>query len=314
MFVLPDLYVLYILEDFFTNLKNHPEALNYVLSGYHRFNKIIQKSGDNYIHDLVNYIYDNKIKFIPGFELDSESVPCISTLSYSGEEGQFIGDTGLQDLDYNELTNNNTQIEPVVYYNFDALSYDGVNLIVPAEYELNEKLWRNVFITNGSFSSQLTGMRNFVIEGGRHVTILSLKETISNELDKKNWKAQSGPQSFITSLGASHDRATVLIKLITSGDYALHRALSVVLRMALKSSRMAFENAGLQTPTFTFQMPNIFNGVDQGFESTIIMNTLITDHWIDIFTKTTDPGLGIGVDLTATSDIETKLDVEIGDE
>lgn len=288
MFVLPDLYTLYILEDYFTKLKNNPEILNYALTGYTRFTKMIEKTGQNYVKDSIEYIYDNKIRFIPGYEIDSESIPCISTLSYSGEEGQFIGDTGLQDLDYNHLTPQNQKIQPTIYNKFKALSYNNSDLIVPIEYDLISKLWRNVFIVNRSFSSQVTGMRN---DG--NTTILSLNKEIPTILDKNSWQSQSGPQSFIASLGASQDRVTVLIKLITSGDYSVHRLLSVILRLALKSSRMSFENAGLQIPSYSFQMPQPFNSGVKGFESTVIMNTLITDHWLSNFSASTDPGLGV---------------------
>ena len=299
MFVLPDLYVLYILEDFFRDLRNNPEKLNYILSGYSRFEKMIEKTGTNYINECVSFIYDNKIKFVPGYELNSESVPCISTLSYSGEDNQFIGDTGMQNMLYNDATK---IIKPIIYHKFAILSSSETTLTVPQEYDLINKLWRNIFIVNGNFSSQVVGMRNAVTDGNKPVTLINLKDTIPSGLDKTLWTSQSGPQEYLASLSASQEHVTVLIKLITSGDYSVHRLLNTVLRYALKANRLNFDNSGLQNSTFTFQMPQPFNDQDKGFETTVIMNTLITDHWIEKLQKTIDPATGLYVDIIAEQD------------
>ena len=309
MFVLPDLYVLYIIEDFFDGLRNNPEKLNYVLSSYARFDKMVEKTGDNYINECVSYIYDNRLKFVPGYDFNEDSFPCISTISYTDEKNQFIGDTGFQDIMYNELQNQQRVVIPTVYQEFSAVAQKEEVLFVPQEYNLIRKIWRNIFITNQGFSSQLTGMKNTEIKISNKkvpVTALYLDKKIPS-LDKKLWKAQTGPQEYIASLGASQDHATILIKLITTGDYSLHRLFILLLRYALKASRLSFEEAGLQNSTFSFQMPQEFSSSDKVFETNVIMSALITDHWIDKFQKTRDTGVQVVTELVADNDKDQEV-------
>jgi len=292
MFGIADLVTVCIIEERFKFLKNNPRHLEFILGGLTHWNVLREKIGADHIDKAIEYITENKIHIAPFYEIDVDRTPAILVVTSGNEEQQFIGDDGVSGIDLS-----GQEVRPTVYTKWVASSYEDNCLFVSADYKLKEKIWRQVAITNGDFSTKLSGIVDREIDGVMN-TVLYLANDIPEGIDNRQWQAQSDAVTFACSLGASLDSITIQCKLLTNGDFHLHRIIGTALRYCIKSSKSIFAENGIYDPYLSYSPP--LPSQDYGenvFESVVTINAKMADHWIqEIYSPPTQFGLTVNAD------------------
>lgn len=301
MFGIIDLTTVCVIEDTLKFLAKNPIHLEFLLGSLTHYESLKKKISAQHIDKAIEFISNNKIHVAPYYEMDINRLPAIYVVCSGEESQQFIGDTGQQGM----CLKGDFDMSPTIYEKWTASFYEDDVMYVAKDYNLKEKLWRNVFIVNEGFHSQLAGIQNVkkTVAGypnGVEYTALYLKDPIPEGTDLTRWKSQSDIKRFRTNLAASVDRVTVQCKLMTSGDVHLHRILSVILRYCIKSNKGVFHCNHMYNPVVNYGYPSPIDEIpDVGFESIVSMEVDVGEHWIDKIYELPDRSSGVEVCLEA---------------
>lgn len=292
-----DLITIMVLEDGLKHLASHPDHLQFILKplGCGDMKDFV---GANHIIDCINFVTKNRIYLAPYYQEDLGKLPSIVTVARQGETQQFIGDYGSSFV-------SQAVLPPVVYKEFTISGFeDGrQSLLVPAATKIEDYVWPNIWISNGTFLAQVD---HILVREGED-TKVALKKAVPEMTAFTGWKAQSGDRSRAYEVHSSMDEIEINAKLTTTGDYTVHRLLSIVTRYCLKRGRPIFNAYGLQVATFNQSMPIKEEEQPPVFSTVFTIRGKYTESWIAAECQVTDGKLDI--DYIATS--EGKADVEL---
>lgn len=297
-----DLATVAIIEDAFEFLSKNPRHLEFILSMYCRYPLLQKLVGTEHIKQCMEYVINNQIHVAPFYEMDLKKRPSIVVISSGTESQQFIGDYGTQEKQTKVL-------KPIIYAEFDAKKIGTDTISVAASYNLDQKLWVGVHVAQGDQVFKLRG----ILKKDKNTTVLHFDEDLPEGLSLKGWKAQSADREKGYVINASIDDVTVQMKLTTNGDFSVHRLMALVLRYAIKSRRLKFDEFGMQVANFSYSPPMSTDPEEQEFESVFTLTAKFTDHWIDREFDLPDSAANIDVCLTASSDEENKEDVDLNE-
>lgn len=301
-FGITDLMVCSVISKQLQFLSKNPKHLEYILGMLREYNNIQDHVGVEHIKQCIDFIVNNEVHIAPYYEVDIKKTPSIVVINSGVEAEQFIGDQSGQFLV--DDCNFPIQLPRIVFTEWDASSYNGTIMKVAKEYALDKKLWHNVFIKNGDFISRMDGLK---IEDDAHY--IYLKDELPSTVPLKGWQAVSSlPQSGLL-MASSMDDVTVQMKLTTTGDYSVHRLLSIVLRYCIKKSRLDFDSYGLQVATFSYSPPALSDEADMHFESVYTITGKSRDLWIEREFDFMDEAANMVVCGTAESESEGNEDV-----
>jgi hypothetical protein len=301
MFGLADLVTVGILQDTFTFLANNPKHLEFILGGFTNYEVLRRQISPEHMSLITEFISENKIHITPYLEADISRTPAIYVVSEGGEDIQVIGDMGLQD----QYSSNSCVINPMEYAHWTSSRYSDDEMIVSSSYELKKKLWRNVFIRNGSQIYQLRGIRDDGTE-----TVLYLDRPVDTNLPLVGWVAQSDERAFGCDLGFSADGVEVKCMIQSTGDFQVHRILQIIVRYAIKKNRLNFINHNMQLASVSYSIPNASGDVPNIFTSYVNMRCTCTEHWIQREYALPDRSMGVEVEVVANRGNE--YDISLG--
>ena len=271
MILLPHLFILQYLKRQLSFLRQKPEHLEFLLSGF-AFNCEMQDIyGAVYIDKAMKWLMENEFHYTLGYRLDIDKLPNIC-VTYEGgsEEREFIGDYA----DTKQIS-----LRPKVYANFDikTVNQDG-NLVVSKDLNLQNKIWRRLIVKNKKFESKILNFESDT--NGDLVIILENKAEIS--LGLTGWKAQSCLNAKNLTIGSSFDRIKVSIYVSLAGDPELSELISCIIRYLLKQSRIYLIENGLNDISF---MHSSINRSGDFPESNVwitqhTINGSLQDQWI----------------------------------
>lgn len=303
MFGLTDMIVVGVIEDALKDLGNNPIKLEFILGGLSNLQFIRNKISTNHVKNIIDFIQENRIHVNTAYDLDIDRIPSIIVGSQGSESVQIMGDYAGSNISIDSCQD----VLPKQYAEWLSSSYSGDELVVSHDYGLTSKLWRNVFIRNGNYITQLVGMTI----GGAYDTLF-LKDPIPEGTPLSGWVAQSDFRAFSADLGFSADNVDVTCQIRTSGDVYLNKILSIIVRYALKSFRSQFAYYGINLPTISYSMPQPADGGSEIiWESTVNMSATVNDYWIQRVSELPDRGSGIEVDVTATKNVHYVNDSDI---
>lgn len=245
MILLPHLFILQYLKKQISFLREHPEHLEFLLSGFTLNDDMNDIYGAPYIDMAIKWLEENDFHFTLGYRLDLDKLPNIC-ITYEGgsEERQFIGD-------YAETQK--VSINPKIYASFDIKNFDNEgNLIVSKDLNLKNKIWRRLLVKNKKFQSQILGMETN--SDGDLVLILDVKA--NKNLPLTNWKAVSCLDSKNLIIGSSFDRARITVYVNVAGDPELAELISCIIRYLLKQSRPFLIENGMEEVAFSHSALN----------------------------------------------------------
>jgi hypothetical protein len=291
-FGVADLITVAILRERLIFLSKHPDYIEFMLLPFIVNKGLEELVGRQYIAQAVEFIMNNRIMVAPYYELEPKIRPAIAVVASGNEEQQFLGDEG--------FSCPTAIVQPRVYATFDALSIseDGMVISVPLAYDLQSKLWPGLYVKNGSIVRMIRGLAVKETQVDIYVT-----ESISAGTPIKGWVAQSAETVKGYHINESVDRVRIQCKLQTTGDYSVHRLLSIVVRYCLKSSRLLFDSMGVQVATFSYTPPMPSEMTEMEFETVYTIEGLLKESWVIAEFQTPDY---VQVEAAVTPDIETE--------
>lgn len=245
MILLPHLYILQYLKKQFSYLRDHPEHLEFLLSGFLLNDEMNNIYGAPYIDKAMKWISENEFYFTLGYRLDLDKLPNIC-VTYEGgsEERQFIGD-------YADTQKVSINTKTYAFFDIKDIDADG-NLVVSKDLNLTNKVWRRLLVKNKKFESQIIDFQTN--KNDDLVLVLSLKA--DKTLPLSGWKAVSPLKAKSLVIGSSFDRARVTVYMNIAGDPELAELISCVLRYLLKQSRMYLLKNGMEDISFSHSALN----------------------------------------------------------
>jgi len=289
-----------VIEDGLAHLAAHPDHLNFILSPFFKHRAIREYVGAKHISDCVSYVVNNRIYVAPYYQADLGKVPSIVTVARQGEEQQFLGDLG----DYQK---NCVVLPPIKYFDFiiDGIEDDRTSLLVPEELKVEEQLWPRIWVANGSFKAQVDYIQ---VRPGLS-TKIALKTKVPDQINYTGWSAQSGEREKGYEIHASLDSVEVNAVLTTTGDYTVHRLMSIVTRYCLKRGRLLFDHYGFQVPQISQGMPVKEEEQPPVYSTVFTIRGKLTEHWIANEFDYIDESAKLTLDYIAES--EGKKDVKL---
>lgn len=269
MFGMADLVTCYVIRDGLQNLASNPDHCRYILGGF-TTTPLSSLVARDHIEQAVKFVTENAINVAPYYELDMQKRPSVAVVSSGGEDTQFIGDFGSYCVSKNKL-------QPEIYAEFDAKSIEGDEIRVPRALKLEDKIWINVIVTNGTVSARVKGI---LVRDGED-TVLLLDKDLPDGTTLKDWKAQSLDRQKGLEIHSSMDKVTVQVNLSTTGQASVHRLLALIIRYTLKRGRQQFEAFGLQVPTFSYTPLMLGDADELEFQTVFTIETKVLDSWID---------------------------------
>ena len=245
MILLPHLFVLQYLKKQMSFLREHPEHLEFLLSGFTLNDDMNDIYGAPYIDMAIKWLQENEFYFTLGYRLDLDKLPNIC-ITYEGgsEERQFIGDFA---------DTQRVSMNPKIYASFDIKNFDSEgNLIVSKDLDLKNKIWRRLLVKNKKFQSQIIDLETN--SDGDLVLVLSIKA--DKKMPLTNWKAVSCLDSKNLIIGSSFDRARITVYVNIAGDPELAELISCIIRYLLKQSRPFLIENGMQEVAFSHSALN----------------------------------------------------------
>ena len=287
-FGIADLITAEVIKDGLLHLSRNPKHIEHILGVFCSNDLVVKNVGREYLAQCVEYIMSNRIEVGPYYAIDVKRRPSIGIISSGHEDMQFLGDYGYEQ-------NMRQDLPAVKYANWDASSISKDEMVVTADYKLEEKLWVGMFISNGTETAKLTGI--YKKEG--QPTKLLLDRELPEHTRITYWSAMSSPKGVGAVVSASADSVTVQCKLTTNGDFSLHRLLSIVVRYCLKRGRLLFDQYGMQKATFAYTPPMLTENDEHEFESVYTITAMFTDTWIEREYDLADAAANIVINLCA---------------
>jgi hypothetical protein len=257
--------------------------------------------GAQYIDQCINHVMKNEIMVLPAYQPDLPKAPAVYVLSNTSEGNQFIGDYGQDSL---EVVH-----EPEVYATFSATGIVDDVISVSYDQHIEQKVWRNVILTNGTAYARLDSVGP-ARQGYPTQLYLNHKLPVGTRLE--NWRAQSHPVRTGFSLKGSLEDVRVQAKLRSPGDPSVHRLLAIVIRACLKSGRLLFDSYGLQTPTFSqgYMQPIEGEGI-LVCETDFSIDGKLLETWVDHEFTAGDDTVPVDVQVTAVPQPDQAGDKEV---
>lgn len=307
MINMPDLVVTEILKQSLKDLAKRPDHLEYVLCGFKSIHPIRELVGPDYVKQAIDFISNNEIHVAPYYEYDQERRHSIAVVSAGSEETKFIGDS------YGQGCPVLFDCPPTVYASWSAktIDYEKVTMLVPKSYQLSQKLWNNVIITNGKDYLRLDGI---IPKGEDEELNFKAESKITDNAPLVGWRAESGVKGKGYDLGRSIDSTQINITITTQGDASLHRIIQILVRYILKSRRRYFELYGLQDMTFGYTQVALVGREERFsvFESTVNVSARSTDTWIVAeYDLNTGSKIDICLNIETASEDPAKEPVEL---
>lgn len=267
-FNMADLAVTAVLEEKLEFLRNNPDHLNWMLGQFVRFPKINWMVGPNHIKQCVQYIMNVKPIVRPYYEMDLAKLPSIVMSSSQGESMQFMGDYGFE--------SRQEMLKPLQIITIDVVSYD--KNIVWIDRKTEEKLWPGLWISIGDFKSKIVSIFDKV--DGVNVK-MELADNVPVGTPLKDWIISTAKSEKWYTVNSSVDDVTTTITLTTMGEHGTHRLMSTVVRYCLKSSRMLFDDYGMQVARFIQQPIVLIDEEQMVWQTGFVMESKMADHWIE---------------------------------
>lgn len=299
MFGFADLVTCAVLKSGLQYLSEHPRHLEFILSSFVCVPELRDLVGIEHVKDCIEFVTNNRVHVAPYYQIDIKKRPSLAVVSSGSEAMQFLGDYGR--VQQSEMT-----LPPAVYVEWDAKAISKDTIKVAKALELEKKLWTGLVITNGTASAILRGI---LVRDGED-TVLCLDRDLPEHSRLTGWKAMSDDTTKGYIVHSSMDDVRVQIKLTTTGDYSLHRLLSVVTRYCLKHGRVMFDQMGMQVATFSYTPPIMTENTEFEYESLFTIEAKMTDSWVheEFFfnDRTADTLISLTAEKTGGKDV--KLD------
>lgn len=270
MFGFSDLVTCAVLDNGFRFLASNPAHLEFILSPFICNESLRNLVGIEHVKNCVDYVTNNRIHIAPYYQLDMTKRPSLAVVASGSESIQFIGD-------YGSTSQREATLPPTVFTTWDAKNIKKDTMKVSKNSLLEKKIWPGVVVTNGIDYAIVKG----IIVKDNADTVLCLDRDLPDNSRLTGWKAQSDTKDRGVVINSSVDDVVVQVKLTTTGDYSLHRLLSVVTRYCLKKNRLMFDSMGMQVATFSYSPPMLTESSDLEFESVLKIEAKMTDSWIE---------------------------------
>jgi len=279
MFAVADIVGVVVLQERLQHLRKHPNQLNYILSPFTKYAAIRDMVGAEYIDQITKWVLENAFHVAPYYQHDMQKMPSVVFVHRTNEAQLYLGDYGSEGCQ--EIVS-----APVVYSEFDIVGTDGKNVLyVPAAYEIEKKLWRNVFVKNAQFYAQVTGIHPRPDQD----TMVILDKDVPEGIAMRGWTSQSAEKLKGFQINASTDDTELVAKLTTHGDYSIHRLAATVIRYCFKSARLNFDDYGFQNARINQGMPVLTDDTQKVYETVFTISGKYTDHWIAKEFEVNDP-------------------------
>lgn len=275
MFGIADLVTSYVIEQGFRHLVANPSQLHCILGLFeaHGLDTLV---GPRYVKDCMDLILNNKIAVGPHYNMDLRQKPSISVIASYAEDQIFIG--GGHDLQQIG------EIQPRVVQRFDAHQIKTDSVMVSKGYNLTTKFWHGLVAVNGADEFKIIGIIR-APEGTDYDELLFDRMFSEEELARitpATWVMATGTRSITAEMHASIDKITVQMRLVTTGDYEVHRLMATVTRWALKWGRstLLFQRYGIMEPIFSQTPPVGTDDQEPEMETVFTLNGQMTDSWL----------------------------------
>lgn len=301
MFGISDIIAVIVIEDGLKHLSANPDELNFILSPFVRHKAIRDYVGIEHITQCVEFVTQNRVYVAPYYEADMAKLPSIVTVASQGEQQQFLND-------YGQNRGECVVLPPIKYADFviEGFEDNRTVLLVPEALQIEKVLWPNITVANGSFAAHV----DYIQVRSGQPTRVALKNSAAPEMIPfTGWVAQSGSRESGVEMHASIDSTIVNAQLTTTGDYSVHRLMSIVTRYCLKRGRLLFDYYGLQTAKFSQGMPILLSDQPPIYQTTFTISGQFTEHWIANRYEMGDDSGKLVLDYMAQS--PGKADVEL---
>lgn len=270
----PHIIVLHWIRSEFQRLSQHPEYMNFVLGGYAYNPSLENIYGAKFVDNAIKWFNNNEKTFhyVLGYRLDASKIPAVSVVSSGGTESrQIIGDYDGMEL---------CDIYPQMITSFHAseVTSEGY-LVVPKEYNLEEKVWRGLVISRDRVSPRT--ITNLIKVPDQDLLIEADEPFVLSE-GLSDWSVYSSASAKRYTLGSSFDRIAIQIYMDIPGDPELCEILSSVMRAALKNARMYLIANGLNEVSIAYTpigKNESFAGINV-WTAQFTINAVMTDRWI----------------------------------
>ena len=307
MLYIPDLVVISAVNRALERLRNNPDELEFLLSGYMCLKPVAELTGGYaYVKQLMDVILgvnDKKLIVSTYYNTNQTSNYELFVVASGGESTMFLGDQGqVSSCEVSArvyLTANASKVLDKRTLKF-LKSTCACDIVFPS---------MTAYLKDGDceFSAKVVSVINH--EDYVHVT-LDKDVPLSGSKPKLNgWQFKSPVDYQVVDTHASGDSVSVQLLLRTAGDAELHKLFAMIVRFALKSERQFMTTNGLQVSRVS-QSPLSEEGSTQDivFTSNFSLNATAFDHWI--YSKSTPPDR-VSLEVTATSDNPQNEDVKI---
>ena len=274
MNILPHLVVLHHIKDYLMFLKDRPDYLEFILSGYKINCSVTDVYGPRQIASVIRWIQENieKFHFVFGYRLDLSNTPSVSVMFEGATEGkQMVGDYG------SIFT---APRNPQKYKEFHASSIDkDGNMVVSADYHLEDYLWRKQVLVRESETRIITDLIK-ISDTAPLIIVPDIPFAADTHLD--SWSVYSASSAQLYTVGTSLDKIKVSVYMDIPGEPELSEALSCVMRSILKRSRLILSEYGLNNITFSYNSlaRNSSYEPQAVWTSEYTLTAEMTDQWI----------------------------------
>lgn len=278
-FIMAELVTTAVIENRLLYLSQHPDHINWMLAPFVTNKEVGRLVDARYVAECIKYITTVRPMVRPLYETDMAKLPSIIVASHQGEAQQFLGDYGGSVCA--------GDVSPTILLTFNAIGATSNTLITTDNQNVEETVWPGLYLRSGDFVSRINSV--YKLNGD---VIVQLDKDLPSGVSLRNCEVITSANQKIYEFGSSIDNVVVNITLSTSGDHAIHRLMSTVLRYCLKSGRMLFDSYGMQVATFSQQQVIVADETQLVWQTNFVAEAKITDHWI------TDESNLIGAPMT----------------
>lgn len=280
MLYITDLVVVAAVNKAIEHLKQNPDELEFLLSGYMCLKPIAELTGGYaYVKQLMDVILgvnDKKLIVSTYYNPNPTSNYELFVIGSGGEATQFLGDQG-------HISTYETK--PTVYLTANASGIASSNTL---------KFLKSTCACDILFPSLVAvlndGSCQFV---AKVVSVINSEDYVHVSLDKdiplsgskpklNGWQFLSPNPYQIVDTHSSGDQINIQMLLRTTGDAELHKLFAMIVRYALKSQRVFMTANGIQVSRVS-QSPLSEEGSTQDmiFTSNFTLSGTAFDTWIN---------------------------------
>lgn len=285
-------------------LRAKPWRLEYLFNIYREVPSVTKRLGKDFIGHAMDLVTNTELTIQPYYTPNVDNYPCLIITASYDEGEQYLGDYGTQGAGRELEVENAPEIQPVVYAKFDAKSVSGKSVYVSHESNIQDRIYRNIWISNGTVHGKVT---RIIVRPGKDTQLVTDTEFPTSGVRLSDWTAGTPLTPKNVEIHGSHDSVTVTMQLLTSGNPEVHRIWSQIVYQCLKRGRQRLDDYGMQTFKFTRSSPTVHD------DSSMIMSTSFSGSGVQLDTwiwNETDPLYRIDIKSRA---VPTQPDEEIVD-